>query len=346
MKNLLVFFALAAQVSCIEPAPDVPPSQYTFGGGVFLVNEGNFNAGNGSLSFYSYDSTKIFNDLFEKANGRPLGDVPNSIVVYGGKVYIVVNNSGKIEIIDQNTFKSDGTITGLISPRNMAVLNDSKACVTSLYSDSVAVIDMRTKVISGYINLGRTSEAIAVRGSTVHVSNWINGDKILNINGMDNRIFDSVTVGREPESMVFDRFDRLWVLCTGGWEKKNPAELDIIDLYTYNVVKKFVFPLQDSPSCLKIDGMGQTLYFLNKGVRKMDVNADALPGAALIPEIGSSFYKLAVNPVNSDIFVTDVADYMQKGNLQIYKNDGSFVSKNTAGIIPGSMYFKLTINSK
>jgi hypothetical protein len=78
----------------------------------------------------------------------------------------------------------------------------------------------------------------------------------------------------------------------------------------------------------------------------MAIDATALPGAALIPEIGSYFYKLAVNPVNSDIFVTDAADFMQKGNLQIYKNDGSFISKNTAGIIPGSMFFKLTINSK
>ena len=46
-------------ISCSKK-PTVSGSNYTFGGGVFIVNEGNFRGGNGSLSFYSYDSLKIY----------------------------------------------------------------------------------------------------------------------------------------------------------------------------------------------------------------------------------------------------------------------------------------------
>ena len=66
---------------------------------------------------------------FLKCNGRPLGDVPNSMIINGYLAYIVVNNSGKIEVINRNSLESVATINGLISPRNMAVVNDNKAYV-------------------------------------------------------------------------------------------------------------------------------------------------------------------------------------------------------------------------
>ncbi len=78
----------------------------------------------------------------------------------------------------------------------------------------------------------------------------------------------------------------------------------------------------------------------------MDISAASIPMSTLITRDNYNFYKIAVNPVNSDIFVTDAADYMHAGNLLLYKNDGTFVSKNIAGIIPGSMAFNLTLNTQ
>ncbi len=345
MKNILIISVCFLLVSC-KDLPDYPMADFTFGGGVFLLNEGNFNGGNGSLSFYSYDSSKVFNDLFYSTNGRPLGDVPNSIITFSDKAYIVVNNSGKIEVIDRNSVESKATVTGLISPRNMAIINDNKAYVTSIYSDSVTIINLYTNKISGYINIKKSSEAIIIAGNTAYVSNWMDGNEVMVINTLNNEVVDSIEVGTEPESMVIDRYGKLWVLCTGGWRKENLAELDVINIFTNNVENRIKFPsLADSPSCLKIDSYGQTLYYLNKGVRKMDASSLNLPAFSIVPEEGASFYKIAINPINSDIFITDARDYMQKGYLLIYKNDGTFVSKNMADIIPGAMCFKLSINN-
>ena len=350
MKNLIKTFILLLLVASCTKSPVDQNSQnltYSFGGGVFLVNEGNFRAGNGSVSFNSYDSSKIYNDLFYKANGRPLGDVPNSIAIKGDKAYIVVNNSGKIEIADQATLESKGTITGLNSPRNISFINDYKAYVSSLYSDSVAILNLSDNSISGYINLRRSSESIAVAGNKAFISYWTEGKEIMVINTLNDKVVDSIEVGIEPESMAFDKYGMLWVLCNGGWARQNFAELVEINTVTNKVEKTIEFPTKEaSPTCLKTDGAGQTLYYIDNGVRQMDIAATGLPNAAfIIPETGQYFYKIGINPANSDILVTDAVDFVQQGNLLLYSSDGKLISKMQAGIIPGSMFFKIKITS-
>lgn len=347
MKNLVKIAILLFIVSSCTKTPDTQNINFSFGGGVFVINEGNFRGGNGSLSFYSYDSSKIFNDLFNSVNGRPLGDVPNSMAIKGDKAYIVVNNSGKIEIIDQATLQSKATISGLISPRNISFVNDYKAYVSSLYSDSVTIINLTDNSISGYINLRRTSESIATAGNKVFISNWTSGKEIMVINSANDRVVDSIEVGVEPESMAFDKYGMLWVLCNGGYARQNYAELIAINTATNSIVKTFTFPTKEaSPSCLKTDGTGQTLYYIDNGIRQMDINSSDLPNAPFIlQESGQYFYKIGINPVNNDVFVTDAVDFVQQGNLLLYTGGGRLISKLKAGIIPGSMCFKIRINS-
>ncbi len=342
MKSILFTLLLVFAITSCSKEPVLPPSDIGLGGGVLLLNEGNFNSGNGSISFFSYDSMNITNDLYYKINSRPLGDVPNSIIITGDKAYIVVNNSGKIEVVDQSTLVHTSTISGLVSPRNMAFVNNNKAYVTSLYSDSVTVINLLSNSISGYINIRRSSESIVMCNNKAYVANWAGGHEVMVIDALIDEVVDSIDVGIEPESMVLDRYQKLWVLCNGGWTRENFAELDMINTITNSVEKRFEFPTKDdSPSCLQIDGFGQTLYYLENGVRQMDIHAESLPASILISESGSPYYKLAVNPANSDIFVTDPVDYVQNGYLLCYKNNGAFVAKFSAGIIPGSMCFRL-----
>jgi DNA-binding beta-propeller fold protein YncE len=351
MKKAVIFIFMAISVlSCMKvpDIPDVPIANFTIGGGVLLANEGNFRNGNGSLSFFSYDSLKIFNDLFTSVNKRPLGDVPNSINVKEDKIYIIVNNSGKIEIVNHASCESMATISGLISPRNMAVINDNKAYVTSLYSDSLAIIDLPGNTVAGYINLRRSSESLELLGNEAFIANWAGGNEVMVVNTINDMVVDSIQVGMEPESMAIDNKKRLWVLCNGGWARQSAAELVVINMATHKVEKKFTFSTKTaSPTCLQIDGVGQTLYFIDKGVKIMDINSVNLPVAPIVPEeTGSSFYKIAVNPINSDIFISDAGNYAQPGYLLLYKNDGNFISRNKAGIIPGSMCFKLRINTQ
>ena len=342
LTTIILFLTLI--VSC-KKNEEMPVGTFLTGDGVFIIDEGNFMGGNGSLSFYSYDSSKIYNDLFSDINGRPLGDVPNSMEIFGDKAYIVVNNSGKIEIIRKNTLESVSTITGLISPRNIGFVNSSKAYVTSMYSDSLIVINLNDNSISGYIDLRRSSESIVIAGDKAFVANWVGGHEVMVIDNTSNEVIDSIEVGIEPESMVLDRNDMLWVLCNGGWMRENFAELDGINTSTNTIEKNLIFSAkQASPSCLRVDGTGGMLYYLESGVRKLSIASSELPsGPIIIPESGHYFYKLGIDPISNNIFVTDAVDYQQNGYLMYYNADGTLVSSQLADIIPGSMCFKLTV---
>jgi DNA-binding beta-propeller fold protein YncE len=343
MKNLTILLALLTLASSCNKNEDLPNGSFLTGGGVFIVNEGNFMGGNGSLSFFSYDSAKIYNDLFARVNGRPLGDVPNSMEIFGDKAYIVVNNSGKIEVINKSNLESAKTITGLISPRNIGFVSSTKAYVTSMYSDSLIIIDLNDNTVSGYIDLRRSSESIAVAGEKTFVSNWVGGSEVMVIDNTDDKVVDSINVGIEPESMAFDGDHTLWVLCNGGWMRENFAELDGINTTTNTIEKHLQFATkQESPSCLRINGTGETLYYLEGGVRKMSISASALPSEPFIPESGHFFYKLGINPANNDIFVTDAVDYQQNGYLLYYDYTGALVTSMLTDIIPGSICFKQT----
>ena len=167
------------------------------------------------------------------------------------------------------------------------------------------------------------------------------------VNTITNKVIDSIAVGTEPESIVQDRDNNIWVLCNGGWARQNFAELILINTRNNHVEKKFQFPtLQSSPSSLQIDGTGTVLYYLDKGVRQMNINSTELPANPLIPEEDGNFYKIGINPVNNDIFITDAVDFMQPGFVIMYRKDGAFVLKQRADIIPGSMCFRLRADSQ
>ncbi|MCK7531000.1 MAG: hypothetical protein MZV63_08135 [Marinilabiliales bacterium] len=65
-------------LSCFSCERADDPSLFPSGSGYFLLNEGNYLAGNGSLSFYSTETKEIYNELFRTENERALGDIPPS----------------------------------------------------------------------------------------------------------------------------------------------------------------------------------------------------------------------------------------------------------------------------
>ncbi|MFT6747540.1 MAG: hypothetical protein ACJAZ2_001893, partial [Glaciecola sp.] len=145
MNRLLVVAVLLFVVcSCKKDRPEenVFVSEISGEQGVYIGSEGNFQFGNASLSYYDINSNEISPKVYENANGSKVGDVLQSIHQKGNTLYLVVNNSGKVELIDQFTFKNKGTISGFSSPRYFLTVSNSKAYVTDLYASAIAVVDL------------------------------------------------------------------------------------------------------------------------------------------------------------------------------------------------------------
>ena len=120
--------------------------------GLFITNEGNFQYGNATLSFYNPSTKEIENEIFYRANAMKLGDVAQSMVIRDGIGWVVVNNSHVVFAIDIHTFKEVGRITNLTSPRYIHFLSDEKAYVTQIWDNRIFIVNPKKYKIMGYIS--------------------------------------------------------------------------------------------------------------------------------------------------------------------------------------------------
>jgi hypothetical protein len=325
---------------CSEKRTEQQPSGLFSGNGLFIGNEGNFRSGNGSLSFYSYDSLRVYKNQFSEVNNRPPGDVLNNIAIQGDYLYMVVNNSGKIEIADLGTLESEASVTGLISPRNIAFISDSKAYISSLYSDSVVIFNTTDFIREGYIDIGRSSEYIMVNGDYAWISNWSMGNTITVIDTRNDMVEGVIVVAQEPGRIVKDSDGMLWVLCSGGYMNVEYPALYRIDPATMSIDLELRFDnILSSPSELHINNSGDRLLFLNGDIFSMGTGETRLPENPLVESGDRNFYRLGYDADRDILFATDAVDYMQNGRVYGFNTEGEEIISFEAGIIPGSFAF-------
>ena len=94
----------------------------------YVLCEGNFGNANSSLwSFNNLPEEEINGPIHWDENSNPLGDVGQSMTINDDKLYIVMNNSHSIEVMNLSSgFASYDTTLNLAnaSPRYMTVKNN------------------------------------------------------------------------------------------------------------------------------------------------------------------------------------------------------------------------------
>jgi len=177
-----------------DPPPDNNDINISNSHGVFVINEGNFQWSNASVTYFNFTSEDYAADIFKDINNRPLGDVAQSVYAINGTAYIVVNNSGKIEMVNLNDFSSKGVISGFVSPRYFLPVSTTKAYVTDLYSNSISVVDLSTNIIMETIPCQGSTEEMTLLNDTVIITNT-RSDKIYLISTITDEVTDSIQVG-------------------------------------------------------------------------------------------------------------------------------------------------------
>ena len=313
--------------------------------GVYVSCEGNFMYGNGSLSFYNTETKKVTNQLFYARNNAPLGDVVQSLSMFQDLLFVVVNNSGKIYIADAETAEYRGSVTGLTSPRYIHFLSEEKAYISDLYSNEITIIHPATFEITGKIDLeGHTSEQMVQVGKYLFVTSWSDDEYVLIIDSETDELIHKIKVPYQPKDLEVDANGKIWVLSEGSYEDTNeqgrmPA-LVRIDPQTFTIEQIYRFEAGQNPSSLEINSTGETLYFLNGSVWKMNIESRFLPDSALVPSSGHLFYNLAVHPEDDEIYITDAIDYTQNAMIYRYSIKAELIDSFRVGINPSDFLFR------
>ena len=340
MRPLFVLLLTVLVTGCRKDKPEPPDETPVEVGqrGVYITNEGNFQWGNASVSYFDPATGAATEDLYQPANSEALGDVLQQMVLHEGRAYLVLNNSGKVVVVDPRTFTRLATITGCPSPRALLPVSTTKAYVSDLSAGRLSVVDLVSNSITGSIPCGQWTEAMVRIGDEAFVTDQ-SRPYVYVIDIATDQLVDSIAVARGGNSAVVDADGLLWVACGGG-SGTSPA-LHRIDPDSHTVQATFPFPSgSDRPWQLTVNGDATMLHFLNEHVYRMSITATQLPTSAFVAANGRNFYALGVDPNDGMVYVADAIDYVQRGVVLRHAADGSFIGSFHAGRIPGGFVFR------
>jgi len=335
--NFLLFSIFIISSSCVKLNPENYSNNVSINvnGLVLIGNEGNFQSGNSSLSSYNKNSGETSSNIYQNINQSLLGDVLHSISHIDHQLFLVVNNSGKIVVINDETFKYEYQIDNLISPRKIIKVNNSKYYITDLYSNSIYIYNAYQNTTSE-ISVNGWCEDILMQNGKVYVCNVAN-NLIYVINSNDDIILDSIIVGQNPVTIKEDIKGDLWVLCQGSVSDNEDPSISIIGTQSLEIIKSFNLENNQSyPSSMNL--FKNEVFFINKHIYKIPSIEDTVQ-EIIWENIGNTFYNLSIDPYNKDLYVTDAKDYVQNGSLLIIDSIGNFKNEVITGLIPKSIVF-------
>lgn len=134
--------------------------------GLLALSEGNFGKPDGQLDVWKQSS------LGTSRTSIPVGDTPNHFFVQGDSVYVTVNGSHWVVVVDLMSTAAVDTIsvgtTGFDGPRESLV--DNGRLYVSTFAGDVRVFDIATGVRIGSVLLDAKPEGIAINGRDLWVT--------------------------------------------------------------------------------------------------------------------------------------------------------------------------------
>lgn len=335
-----------ACITIFSACSDNEPFVASMSDGIIIINEGAFNSGNGEISFLRNNSTAPQNDLFSKVNGRPLGDVVQSATIINDRLFIVVNNSGKVEITDAVSLQSIAALENLDMPRYIIQVDDDKAYLSTWgNSGEILVLDLFNYMITKTIDVGQGAEQMVKVDDKVFVANsggFAYANTVSVIDAEKDEVVHEISTGYNPKTITSDAFGNVWVLCGGKWLDdysglEVPGKLVCINPLDYTVLKSFDFEsLTTMPDKLSVNKAGTNLiYNYNYAVYTLDISANELP---VNPIIDGSFNALEFHQ-NGKIYAADAGDFKSRGNILLFDTNYTSIDTIDVGVAPNGFIF-------
>jgi hypothetical protein len=310
--------------------------------GLYVLNEGLFSQNNTTLSFYNVSANTTSTDIFATANGSGLGDTGNDLIIYGSKVYIVMNGSSYVQVSDAATAKSIRKIefkTAGGAPRlpRYALPYKNKVLVSS-YDGTVAVIDTTSLLAEKYITVGANPEMMAIAGDKLFVSNsggfnMVPDSTVSMVDLVTMTETRKIVVGVNPGGIAADNAGNVYVACTGNYGNIKPS------LVKFNSSSGAVIKKADTTVGKMRFYDGQ--LFVTGGY--LGVNAVRVLNTTDFKQASSNFvtdgtvivspYGFTIDEVTGDVIVTDAKNYTNSGEVFCFDKAGK--KKYSFSVSPG-----------
>lgn len=306
--------------------------------GLYVLNEGFFGTVNTSRLMVLENDSTVTDSIYLKVAGDYLGDVPNDITIFDKYLYIVVNNSHVIRVIDLSIMANVGDIAlpGK-SPREM-VIEDFETAFVSCSDGTVAKIDLINRVMMDSYPVGNSPEGIVVTDNRVIVacSGW----------GSDNRIFVLNSTNGEVEKVLYAEKnvvslalsgEKLYAGAIGGWGglSLNPFLFEY-DLNTLQKTDSVAIP--NSATQLQIaDGR---LIFNNGKIFELPLENIHMEPQKLVEESDWVIYGFYLDG-RQHLWTAEFPAINFAANGRVVKRDlnGSLLNVQSVGIGPKAMIY-------
>jgi DNA-binding beta-propeller fold protein YncE len=200
----------ACEVGCGPPDDDDAE--------VFVVNQGNFSTGNGTLA--RFDPERVVVD-----STAALGGLLQSATLHAGRLYVTVNTANRIDVFDTTTLTRVLQIT-VAAPRYVAFVSDTKAYVSSQFydfggsirPDIVSIVNPQTGALLDSVQVGGNAEGIGIVGGRAYVAvgAFSESHDVIVLDTSTDTAIDTIDVGCAPRLALPDAEGDVFVVCAGG----------------------------------------------------------------------------------------------------------------------------------
>jgi hypothetical protein len=298
---------------------------------VLVLNEGNFLWNNASFDLYNPKTGQLKENVYKLANGKAMGDVLQSAAIINGNLWLVLNNSGKILVLDTQNFKEKFSIAGLRSPRYLYE-SAGKVWISDLYAGMLTVVDANSGKLLKKVQTGIWSEQFLNDGVGLNVAcydGWLRRYDTLNM-----VIIDSIRLNTGLQWLQRDKFGRIWALATDSGR----SELFRIQPNDKSI-KTYRFGAGKTASRLCVSRSADTLFTLSQGLMAIPAESDQLPSKAIFSMAGANFYGMQCDPHSGLIYFSDVGDFVSKSTVYSTDSRGHLYGNFKSGIITGGFLF-------
>lgn len=319
---------------------------------VLVGCEGSLGNGNAALTLYKPQDKLLVEDVYKaNNNGQQLGDVLESITELNGQLYLCINNSDKVVVLDENRF----TQTGLINvdkPRQLLKISNTKAYVSSLFNNKLYSFNPSTNTLTDTITLPyKNLEGMLQTTTSTYVAMWDTANsQLYRINVLTDElsVFANLNTSA-PQVVKEDRDGNIWVLSGNVYKQKNAA-LTKLNPVSGQILEQFPFATGVDVVRLEMNENRDTLYFIevdynggtnNNGVFRMSIRSSSLPTIAFVAGRPLQYYwGVGIQPGTGNVFVANPKGFTQRGEVSVYNPSGDSLYSFSTGVGPGHFYFK------